>query len=139
MQPNSNSREFQTPSRVEYTPQPQEVEPAISMPETQTGRQVERGEDVAGAATVAVDVASIALPVLPQPVPAAQTSDSSSILSDVPAVANDDDLIEKEWVDKAKKIIEDTKDDPYKREQAVSQLQKEYLFKRYGKELGTVD
>jgi hypothetical protein len=54
-----------------------------------------------------------------------------------PAIAGDDDLIEKEWVDKAKKIILETKDDPYKREQEVNRLQADYLFKRYGKELGT--
>jgi hypothetical protein len=53
-----------------------------------------------------------------------------------PLVANDDDLIEKEWVDKAKKIIVETKDDPYRREQEVGKLQADYLRKRYGKELG---
>jgi hypothetical protein len=55
---------------------------------------------------------------------------------DMPLVANDDDLIEKEWVDKAKKIIVQTKDDPYRREQEVGKLQADYLRKRYGKELG---
>lgn len=53
-----------------------------------------------------------------------------------PTVANDDDLIEKEWVDKAKKIIADTQNDPYMREQEVNKLQIDYLRKRYGKELG---
>ncbi len=54
-----------------------------------------------------------------------------------PTIAGDDDLIEKEWVDKAKKIIATTQNDPYKREQEVSKLQIDYLRKRYGKELGT--
>jgi hypothetical protein len=45
-------------------------------------------------------------------------------------------LIEKEWVDKAKQIIVQTKDDPYRREQEVGKLQADYLLKRYGKELG---
>lgn len=53
-----------------------------------------------------------------------------------PTIANDDDVIEKEWVDKAKKIIADTQNDPYKREQEVNKLQIDYLRKRYGKELG---
>jgi hypothetical protein len=69
----------------------------------------------------------VALPVIPQPV-----DDSVG-----PTVANDDDLIEKEWVDKAKKIIADTQNDPYRREQEVNRLQIDYLRKRYGKELGT--
>lgn len=57
-------------------------------------------------------------------------------VSDTPTVAADEDLIEKEWVDKAKKIILETKDDPYRREQEVGKLQADYLQKRYGKELG---
>ena len=54
----------------------------------------------------------------------------------MPLVASDDDLIEKEWVDKAKRIVSETKDDPYRREAEVGKLQVDYLQKRYGKELG---
>lgn len=73
---------------------------------------------------------------VPVPVPVAPVDDSTTV---GPTLAADDDLIEKEWVDKAKKIILDTKDDPYKREQEVSKLQADYLRKRYGKELGASD
>lgn len=75
------------------------------------------------------------LPSIPNPsaTPQAQVA---APLNDLPLAANDDDLIEKEWVDKAKKIIIDTKDDPYRREQEVSRLQIDYLRKRYGRELG---
>lgn len=78
----------------------------------------------------------VPVPVLPQP-PAPQ-DDAAAVnpVSDTPLVAGDDDLIEKEWVDKAKKIIAETKDDPYKREQEVGKLQADYLKKRYGHELG---
>ena len=75
---------------------------------------------------------------MPQVVPAPALP-STSPSDDVPLLANDDDLIEKEWVDKAKKIIAETKDDPYKREQEVNRLQIDYLRKRYGKELGAAD
>lgn len=53
-----------------------------------------------------------------------------------PSVAADDDLIEREWVDKAKKIIEETKDNPYKREQEIGKLQRDYIKKRYGRDIG---
>lgn len=78
---------------------------------------------------------------LPQPQqPNTQTTDDdTAVLSGVPDVAADDDRIEREWVDKAKKIIDDTQGDPYRREQAISQLQQEYLLKRYRKEIGTGD
>jgi hypothetical protein len=62
---------------------------------------------------------------------------STSLEDDTPVAASDDDLIEKEWVDKAKKIIMQTKDDPYRREREVNKLQADYLRKRYGKELGS--
>jgi hypothetical protein len=81
-----------------------------------------------------------ALPVVPAPqvVPAPSVAHQAPS-DDLPALAGDDDLIEKEWVDKAKKIISETRDDPYKREQEVNRLQADYLRKRYGKELGSAD
>ncbi|MDX2776275.1 hypothetical protein PV379_02780 [Streptomyces caniscabiei] len=82
-------------------------------------------------------------PILPPPVvPAVPVDDaaasnvSTMTVVDAPLVANDDDLIEKEWVDKAKQIIANTRDDPYRRELEVGQLQADYLKKRYGKDLG---
>lgn len=79
----------------------------------------------------------VAVPALPAPVvDDTAADDTGSLLSAVPDVAADDDLIEKEWVDKAKRIITETAEDPYRREQAIKQLQREYLRKRYGKEVG---
>jgi hypothetical protein len=56
-----------------------------------------------------------------------------------PVTASDEEVIEKEWVDKAKKIITQTKDDPYKQEKEVSKLQADYLKKRYGKDIKVVE
>lgn len=83
-------------------------------------------------------------PVLPtpaiDPVTNSLHSDAASLddaaTSDLPVAANDEDLIEKEWVDKLKSVISDTKNDPYRREQEVARVQKDYLKKRYGKDLG---
>jgi hypothetical protein len=50
-----------------------------------------------------------------------------------PATAADEDLIEKEWVEKAKKVVAETKHDPYLQGQEVGKLQADYLKKRYGK------
>jgi hypothetical protein len=76
-------------------------------------------------------------PLLPTPIQAGQDDDAGQVVDDTPLTANDDDLIEKEWVDKAKQIIVTTRDDPYRREQEVAKLQADYLRKRYGKELGS--
>ena len=58
---------------------------------------------------------------------------------DTPLVAADEDLIEREWVDKVKKIIALTKDNPYERNRVIAQLQADYLKKRYNKTLGQND
>ncbi len=80
----------------------------------------------------------VVLPTVVQP-PEPVVDDTTGSAPDgkaVPLVAADDDLIEKEWVDKAKAIIAETKDNPYQREEEVGKLQADYLRKRYGKELG---
>ncbi len=83
------------------------------------------------------EAVQVAMPALPTPVIAAQpTADPVATDSDAPDAAADDDLIEKEWVDKAKKIIADTRDDPFRREREISKLQIEYIRKRYGREIG---
>lgn len=76
------------------------------------------------------------LPTVPLPPAHPVASDQSQpvVVDDSnPSVAADDDLIEKEWVEKAKQIIRETKDDPFAQEQAVRKLQADYLHKRYGK------
>jgi hypothetical protein len=118
--------------------QKQERSPSSS-PEISGERFVESSEKTQ---TVSAAQDQVALPVLPQPltVTAAPVNSTGTtddnVTSSAPMVASDDDLIEKEWVDKAKKIIVETRNDPYRREQEVGRLQADYLRKRYGKELG---
>ena len=78
------------------------------------------------------------LPTVPLPAtPVIQTPASTATSTDdTPLIASDDDLIEKEWVDKLKRIITLTKDDPYERAREIAQLQADYLKKRYNREMG---
>lgn len=86
---------------------------------------------------VQAEISQIAMPALPVPVPSADDSTALQLPgATTPLVASDDDLIEKEWVDKAKSILAATKDDPYRREQEISRLQIEYIRKRYGRVVG---
>jgi hypothetical protein len=112
---------------IERAPQP-------LMPESGIERGAERKEQAAEAAAAIAD--SGFSPILPPPVNVQPVIIDEPSATIAPIAANDDDLIEKEWVDRAKKIIAETKDDPYKREEAVNQLQKDYQRKRYGRELG---
>lgn len=112
--PNQDVAEFEkAPSRVEAEPLPQ-----------------------APVATVVQE------PVAVQSVAADPATDSvpgDDFLTSLPDVASDDDRIEKDWVDKAKDIIAKTADDPHSRERAIGALQRDYVKKRYGKEIGTAE
>lgn len=52
-----------------------------------------------------------------------------------PPVADDVDLIEKEWVNKVKEIVEKTKNDPYEQSKQLTVLKADYLQKRYNKSI----
>lgn len=71
--------------------------------------------------------------VATQPAQAANPATNDD--TDVPQIADDVDVIEKEWVDKAKKIVSNTKHDPHEQEKQVSRLQADYLMKRYNKQI----
>ncbi|MBC7943416.1 hypothetical protein H7X68_02885 [Candidatus Saccharibacteria bacterium] len=118
---------------IQYRPNV-ERGPVLPAPERGIETGAERREQAAESSAVAAD--SGVMTMLPTPVVADTPAADVPTVSDTPIVANDDDLIEKEWVEKAKKIVAATRDDPYKREEAVNQLQKDYLMKRYGRVLG---
>src|SRR3989344_7020187 len=51
--------------------------------------------------------------------------------------ANDLDLIEKQWVNKAKQIVAQTQDDPHKQKDEVSKIKADYIHKRFKKVIKT--
>ena len=59
----------------------------------------------------------------------------SSVQIDVPDTAEDLDLIEKEWVVKAKRIVDQTVGDPYSQNKQLSSMKSEYIKKRYNREI----
>ncbi|GAC1390767.1 MAG: hypothetical protein NVSMB46_01210 [Candidatus Saccharimonadales bacterium] len=62
-------------------------------------------------------------------VTASKTSQLSSLIAD------DTDLIEKEWVVKAKEIIAKTSENPYSQNNEMNKIKADYLKKRYNKDL----
>lgn len=139
MQP-ENSR--QSVPGAEQLPMPPSINPEAlpSLPplDARLERGQERFEQAAEAGAIASDAAAsastaatIATPAAPVQVPQAPPATTGT-----PLVAADEDLIEKEWVDKAKEIIDQTRDDPHARTQKVNELQRDYLQKRYGKVVG---
>lgn len=112
--------------------------PLKSSPEAGITTGAERHEQVAELSAAQADATATAVSttqVVP-PVVVDGTTASTVVAAAGPLTAGHEDVIEKEWVDRAKKILADTPDDPHKREQQVTELHKDYLRKRYGKELG---
>lgn len=50
-------------------------------------------------------------------------------------IADDADLIEKEWVTRAKAIVMHTKDDPHLQNKEINKVKADYMKKRYNKDL----
>jgi hypothetical protein len=65
--------------------------------------------------------------------PAAAQDDTTTVLPSVAMPLTDDDLIEKEWVNKAKAIVERTRDDPYKQSEELTLVKADYMKKHYNK------
>jgi hypothetical protein len=76
-------------------------------------------------------------PVMQLPVPstlaAAPANDPATTPTAGLQVKDDGDLIEKEWVNKAKEIVERTRDDPYKQSEELTVFKADYMKKRYNK------
>lgn len=85
-------------------------------------------------------------PVIPAAIPANTPLNASAPLSTAvtnesvavapadinPTIAEDVDVIEKEWVDKAEAVIMKTAGDPHAEEEQIEDLQIDYMKKRYG-------
>lgn len=84
---------------------------------------------------------AVALPPMTLPLPPAinqaapQADNSTTIQAPPSAIADDGDLIEKEWVHKAKQIVESNRDDPYKQSEELTVFKADYMKKRYGKNI----
>lgn len=71
-------------------------------------------------------------------IPDSPVSDSAatpSLNTPMPAIADDSDLIEREWVDKAKAIVEHTKDDPHMQNKEINKMKADYIQKRYNRQI----
>lgn len=52
-----------------------------------------------------------------------------------PPIAADVDLIEQEWVSRAKRIVEQTREDPHMQNKEMSKFKADYIKKRYNKDI----
>jgi hypothetical protein len=91
-------------------------------------------------ASIAVEQGLSSMPMpdpasLTMPQVAGNPSQQPSVQAQNPVIADDNDLIEKAWVEKAKQIISQTKEDPYLQNKEVERMKADYMKKRYDKDI----
>lgn len=88
------------------------------------------GSSVATTGPIIQQAAPVSAQTSTQTTPYAATQSTAT-----PQIADDADLIEKEWVQKAKEIVERTKHDPYQQNKEVERMKADYMQKRYNKDI----
>jgi hypothetical protein len=112
--------------------------------ERQTEQAIERRQVSEGAPSKAAPKLPIqAQPALPLQPPQVQQIPVQMQSSDPQATsgltAKDADLIEKEWIVRAKNIVAQTQDDPYKQKNEMSRIKADYIKKRFNKTIPIED
>lgn len=124
-------------TNAEGIPPVEGLAPGSDAPEQQVGLGAEQpgshqAADPAG--PLPAPTTAHATPLTPDPALAVPVAAGST-----PPIADDGDLIEKEWVLKAKHIVEQTKHDPHQQNKAVNRVKADYLKKRYRKDIKLTD
>ena len=118
------------------SPQPSPEQPQGQSPEQATGAAVPEltvqpapvADGQPPAATPTLSASDVAAAIASMPAPTAPAVASLPL----PLAAADEDLIETEWVTKTEEVIAQTSGNPYAEEEAIEDLQIDYLQKRYG-------
>lgn len=93
----------------------------------------ERGSAPPAATPSPFQVAAPAQPAPAAPVIQTPSDVTRTSKSDKAKLIKDDDLIEKEWVDKAKRIVEQTREDPHQQSEQLTMVKADYMQKEYNK------
>jgi len=100
--------------------------PSDSAPAPQEQNNGGTGDPAAAAQAMAAAQSIAGTPSAQPPASATATSHMS---------AQDVDLIEKEWVQKAKDIVAHTMGDPYTQNKEINKIKADYIKKRYNKDI----
>lgn len=127
----SQSQFEQAPPPQDYEPLPDTaVEAPAAAPETSPGKTPPQATSVPIGSPTPV-------PVLPTATATSQSDDdetatgTAASTSDLPAA--EADRIEKQWVERAKVIVNQTQDDPHRQKTEMSKVKADYIKKRYNK------
>jgi len=112
-----------------------EREPKLASPEMGVEIGAEPYEQKTETNAIVADIGLTT--ILPTPVIATPVVENTTTIDNNSLTVNDDDdLISKEWVIKAKEIVDKTKNNPYQQDESVNKLKVDYIDKRFGRKLG---
>jgi len=132
------------PKQPEYRPQVETLAPSpesLGKAQEQTVEAPTSQQETVAKQPPAPVIPSISSlpPVTDTPVLAsAQPSDDQSLVGQAQGagvIAEDKNRIEKQWVERAKAIVAQTQDDPYRQKNEMSKVKAEYIQKRFNKGL----
>lgn len=130
------SPDYQLGKPTAEIPQPLDLSHPEQLVVKPEGGSEQPGQGGVGTAAAQATGGLASSPVPSHPIPAAGSPNPTTSSSyDSPMIADDVDVIEKEWVDLAQAEIKRTAGDPYAEEEAIEALQIQYLKQRYGKEI----
>ena len=128
--------QFEAPSltseKIDQSAEKQVEEQRPAAKEAAAGKQTPAVLKVAPKAVSA----SATTPTQPQQ---STKSDDQTLTPSSMMTAEDSDLIEKQWVQKAKAIVAKTQDDPYLQKKEMSKVKADYIQKRFKKIVKTDD
>lgn len=126
MNPNYEQPDLSLPPPRISEPLPVEQAPPLSSPEASPPPSQTPSVPVAG---------TMPMPPITAALPGTSLISGPTAHITTPVLADDTDLIEKEWVEKAKAIVAGTRDDPFIQSRDVSRFKADYIKKRYNKDI----
>lgn len=133
-----NPQEILPSPEIERAASGTEADVAESVKETESSKQLERkngpSSGFGAVSAVAVDDAQTQVQGV-MGTSSGTVSTSSMTHLGTPTTAEDLDLIEKEWVKKAKNIVAATMGDPYTQNKQINEMRVDYIKKRYNKDI----
>ncbi len=125
--PNNEVPSIELPSPVTEQPSNAANSPEQASPGTPSTQNTPQ--------TVVLMPPTIPLPMSPG-TPVIPIKNDATVATSAPSLqqlSDDGDLIEKEWVNKAKEIVERNRNDPYKQSEELTVFRADYMKKHYNK------
>lgn len=131
--PNNVSPELPLPTgNPENSNTPNEALPAPSQEKKSTSIEGQQSSNIPAQQQIIDDQAQTQTQVLSQVTPVDPALQTVPV---APVIADDVDVMEKEWVNKAKAIVERTRDDPRLQKDELAKFKAEYIQNRFHKEV----